>query len=64
MQIEVQAITEEWAKKATVESKYGAVWHPGVVVVIDDQTDCLESRAEVDALIAELNKAADVMWPR
>ena len=60
----ISAMTESEAARLTAENKYGDVWPAGLYVVIDDQRSVLESRAEAEALIEEIKRAADALWPR
>jgi hypothetical protein len=63
MWIEIHALSEQEAGRLTRENKYGAVWEPGVRIVIDDQLCVCKSRSEVNAVIDKLMAAANEMWP-
>ena len=63
IKVDISATSPSDAAKANAESRHGYKWPVGLYVIIDAERTILESRAEADALVAEICKAADYLWP-
>lgn len=62
--VDVVATTAADAARMKAESTYGVVWPVGLYVIVGDSRSVLEARSEVDALIDDLQREADKLWPR